>query len=248
MQGPTLVHYLPVLTTLLSAAFLGVLLRRASKRQWAAHLCWWAIGVFFYGLGTALESSITLSGNTALLNRLWYWAGAILGGYPLATGSLYLLARRGWAHALTSVSLVFVVIASVAVMLSPIDASAIDNVRPSGRVLEWQWVRLMTPFINLYAVLFLVGGAIYSSVNFFIAGDQPRRAAGTALIALGGILPGIGGTLTKTHDLPEALYIGELFGLILIWIGFELCTRSPAPIPGESGCVSNDPGAPDELS
>jgi len=25
----------------------------------------------------------------------------------------------------------------------------------------------------------------------------------------------------------EALYIGELIGIILIWIGYELCVRAP---------------------
>lgn len=231
MREPSIVHYLPVLSTLISGAFLVVLVRRAKMRRWAPHLVWWAIGVFFYGLGTAIESTITLSGNTPTLNRLWYWAGAILGGYPLATGSLYLLARRSWAHALTALSLALVVFASVAVLLTPIDTASIDPVRPSGSVLEWQWVRLTTPLINLYALVFLVGGALYSSVNFFLSGNQPRRAAGTALIAVGGLLPGIGGTLTKTHDMPEALYVGEFAGVILIWLGYELCTRRKAEQP-----------------
>lgn len=233
MREPSIVHYLPVLSTLVSGAFLLVLIRRARMRNWAPHLVWWAVGIFFYGLGTAIESSITLVGNTPTLNRLWYWAGAIMGGYPLATGSLYLLAKRPWAHALTAVSLAFVIFASVAVLLTPVDVPSIDPVRPSGSVLEWQWVRLTTPFINLYALVFLVGGALYSSVNFFISGNQPRRAAGTALIAVGGLLPGIGGTLTKTHDIPEALYVGELAGVILIWLGYELCTRRTTERPGQ---------------
>ena len=45
-------------------------------------------------------------GNSAELPRWWYWAGAILGGYPLATGSVYLLFKnRRIAHALTGASL-----------------------------------------------------------------------------------------------------------------------------------------------
>lgn len=62
--GPDLVHYTPILTTVLSAAFVTMLLSRARKRRWAPHLVWWAIGIFFYGLGTALESCVTLFGNT----------------------------------------------------------------------------------------------------------------------------------------------------------------------------------------
>lgn len=242
---PGLVHYLPVLSTVISAAFLAALLRRAAARGWLPHLSWWAAGVFFYGLGTALESTITIAGNTPTLNRLWYWAGAILGGYPLATGTLYLLANRRLAHTLTAASLLVVTFASVVVLMTPINADLINRVRPSGSSLEWTWVRALTPFINVYALILLVGGAAWSSVKFTRAylsrrsdcspvqdanrDELGRRAIGTALIAFGGLLPGIGGTLTKTHDIPEALYIGELAGIILIWIGYELCTRRRAP-------------------
>ena len=225
---PHLVHYLPILTTLVSAAFLVVLLRRASKRNWAPHLMWWAVGVFFYGVGTFFESWITLGGNTLTLNRIWYWAGAILGGYPLATGSVYLVMKRKWANALTAVSLAVVIFASVCVFMTPLDASKMLDHKPGGDIIEWQWVRLLTPFINIYAAIFLVGGAMYSSYNFFMSGNQPKRAIGTSLIAAGGILPGVGGSMAKA-GVVEALYIGEFVGLVLIWIGYEFCIRAPAP-------------------
>ena len=225
-EGPALVHYIPILTTLLSVAFLATLIVRASRKRWPPHLVWWGIGVFSYGLGTGMESTITLFGNSELNTRLWYWAGAILGGYPLATGSVYLLMRRRRAHLLTAISLTFVVIATVAVALTPIDPEQIAPHRPTGAAIEWTWVRLMTPFINTYAAIFLIGGAVYSSVRFFKAGDQPRRAVGTALIAIGALLPGIGGSMAKA-GIVEALYIGEFVGLILIWIGYEFCIRAP---------------------
>lgn len=219
------IHHLPILTTLMSVVFLVVLVRRAAPRGWPPHLTWWGIGVFFYGMGTFIESWITLGGNTLALNRAWYWAGAILGGYPLATGSVYLLMRRTPAHILTGLSLLLVIFASVCVFLTPLDATKLDPAKPSGAIIEWQWVRLLTPFINGYAALFLIGGALWSSLTFLHSGTQPRRAAGTALIALGGILPGIGGGMAK-GGIVEALYIGELLGLALIWWGYELCVRS----------------------
>jgi hypothetical protein len=230
MPEPAFVHYLPIGTTIISAVFLGSLLSRAAKRNWPPHLVWWAIGVFFYGLGTAFESTITLAGNTETLNRLWYWAGAILGGYPLATGSLYLLHTRRLAHTLTAVSLAVVLIMSVLVFVAPIKEGVLQSHRPTGRkIYEWAWLPFGTVFINLYAMVFLVGGAVKSSVRFWLAGDQPKRAIGTALIAFGALLPAIGGALTKSHDLPEALYVGEILGIVLIWIGYEFCIRGPKP-------------------
>lgn len=224
---PQLVHYLPIATTLVAATFLGVLLRRAAQRGWKSHLVWWAVGVFFYGLGTAVESTITLSGNGPVLNKVWYWAGAILGAYPLATGSVYLLMKQRAANILTAISCSVVLAASVAVALCPTDFAKLEPYRPGGAALQWQWVRWMTPFINLYAAAFLIGGAMYSCAKFILAGTARARAIGTALIAIGGILPGIGGTMAK-GGVVEALYIGEFAGLLLIWAGYAACVNAPA--------------------
>ena len=231
-------HYLPIGTTLIAALFIVTLLRRAKVREFPPHLLWWAVGVFFYGVGTLLESIITLHGNTLLLNRLWYWAGAILGAYPLATGSVYLLHKRKLAHALTALSMLVVIVGTVGVFLTPMIAENLNPDKPDGNVIAWTWIRFpVTPVINLYAAFFLIGGAIMSSIRFFESPEMRRRAYGTALIAFGAILPGIGGSLAKvgtdgdmsTGGLVEALYVGEFVGLVLIWWGYELCIRAPKP-------------------
>ena len=227
-QSQSVIHYLPIGTTILSAAFAASLAWKAARRGWPAPLTWWIVGIFFYGLGTAIESTITLSGNTVLLNKLWYWAGAILGGYPLGTGSLYLLGRKRLANILTAITMAVVVVASVAIFFSPVNAAAIaaDASRPSGAFLEWQWIRWITPFINLYAAIWLVGGAAWSSVQWATEQGNRARAIGTALIALGGLLPGIGGAMAKA-GIVEALYVGEFCGIIFIWWGSWICARSP---------------------
>lgn len=225
---PELVHYLPIGTTVLAAIFCTALLRRYLRKRNALHLLWWGLGVMAYGIGTALESSITLFGNTVWLTKSWYIAGALLGGYPLAQGSAYLLASRKTADRLTWITLPFILCVALLVVLSPVVPEALEPYRPSGSILAWVWVRGLTPFINLYAVFFLVGGAIYSAWRYAKSRDvgHGQRAFGNAFIAVGGILPGIGGTLAKT-GLVEALYVGEFVGLILIWIGFVLNTRAP---------------------
>ncbi|MBC01722.1 MAG: hypothetical protein CMJ34_00255 [Phycisphaerae bacterium] len=227
------VHYLPIATTVVALAFLPVLLLRARLRGWPPHLVWWAIGVACYGSGTMIESIITLGGNSAELNRWWYLAGAILGAWPLATGSVYLVLARRTASILTAISAVPLVVAAVAVMLSPIDAAQLASHRPSGSAIEWTWIRAMTPLINVYAAFFLVGGAVWSCVRFRGVIGQRGRVMGTALIAMGGLLPGIGGAMAKT-GMVEALYVAELAGLVLIWVGYECCTRSGDPVAIES--------------
>lgn len=218
------VHYIPVLTTLLSLIFLVALLNHYFRGGKKPHVAWWAVGIFTYGLGTFLEGAITLHGNTEFLNKAWYVAGAILGGYPLAQGSVYLHLQRKTANILSFITVPLIIIISIFVFLSPIDASVMQDFKPSGKILVWKEVRYFTPVINLYSVIFLIGGAFYSSYRFFKNGENRNRAIGNIFIAVGAILPGIGGTMAKA-GMVEALYIGEFLGIILIWIGYRTCIK-----------------------
>jgi len=217
--GP--VHYLPILTTLFSIYFLTDIGGRYLAKG-GRHLMWWAIGVFTYGLGTFLEGFITLFGNTPFRNKAWYVAGAILGGYPLAQGSVYLHFSRRTANILTAISLPFIVISAILVFLSPLDLTLLETFRPSGASLQWQWVRLLTPFINTYSAIFLIGSAFYSAIRWAKVENGKNRAIGNALISLGALLPGIGGGMAKA-GMVEALYVGEFVGIILIYIGYRVC-------------------------
>ena len=226
---PTWVHYLPAATTAIAAAFSFTLFRKYRIRP-TPHIGWWTAGVATYGAGTLLETVITLAGNTVVLTKLWYVAGAVLGAYPLAQGSLYLLYSRRFANRATAISLPFVILTALLVLLSPVVADALEPHRPSGAALAWGWVRLLTPFINSYAAFFLVGGALVSAWRFRKSANAGHRAAGNALIALGALLPAIGGTLART-GLVEALYVAEFFGLVFLWIGERTCALRPAAQP-----------------
>ncbi len=218
------IHYLPIATTVLSAAFFVVLVRRYLTRPTGPHLLWWAAGIFAYGLGTALEAAIVLRGNTVALTKAWYVAGALLGGYPLAQGTVYLLLRRRTANLLTALTLPYLLALAVLVIASPARIEALEPHRPTGAVLGWQWLRAMTPVINGYAAIFLIGGAVLSAVRYARLGAQGARAAGNGLIATGALLPGIGGGMAKA-GMVEALYLGEFVGLLFIWAGYAACVR-----------------------
>jgi hypothetical protein len=205
------------------------------------HLVWWCAGIFTYGLGTALESTITLLGNSVTLNKSWYIAGALLGAYPLAQGSVYLLFPRTVAANLTGFTLPIVGALIVLVILSPVLPEAMESHRPGGAVLGWQWIRLMTPLVNLYAAIFLVGGAIQSAVRYASLrglGDG-SRAAGNSLIAFGALLPGIGGGMAKA-GVVEALYVAELIGLVFIWSGYVTCVKASRMDSGSEPARSSD--------
>ena len=228
------VHYLPILTTVFCVPFAWEVYRRYRQHPERLHLWWWAFGIAVFGVGTLTEALTTLLGWREGIFRAWYISGALLGGAPLAQGTVYLLLKRRAAHVLTILLLLLVLVASVAVIMSPINYALVEPHRPTGKVLAWQWVRYFSPFINIYAVVFLIGGAVLSALRYASDPATRHRMFANVLIAVGAILPGIGGTATRLGH-TEVLYVTELLGLVLIWIGYRMSVR---PMAG-GGRVSN---------
>jgi hypothetical protein len=227
-MSPSLVHFVPIVTTLLAIPFSLEIYRRYRQHPERLHLWWWAVGIATYGVGTFTESLTTLLGWREPVLRAWYISGALLGAAPLAQGTVYLLLSRRVAHALTGILVAYVVVAAVAVCLSPIDYGAVEAHRLSGRVFAWQWVRAFSPLVNLYAVVFLIGGAVLSALRYSANRDTRYRMWANVLIAIGAILPGIGGTATRMGHV-EVLYVTELVGMLLTWAGYRMSTgRTPS--------------------
>jgi len=227
MNDPIL--FIPILTTVIAVVFSAALLRRYRARG-GTHLLWWAAGTATYALGTATEASVTLFGWSEPLFRLWYISGALLGGAPLAQGTVYLLLSRRTAHRLTVALVTVIVVASACVLLSPLRLELVEPHHLTGGVLAWSWVRAFSPFINIYAFVFLVGGAVLSAWRYARNPATSYRAVGNAYIAAGSLLPGIGGTFTRFGH-TEVLYVTEFLGLCLLWVGYRYITNRTLGVP-----------------
>lgn len=215
-----LIHYLPIVTTVVAIAFFRVLWLHWRRDPSARYVMWWMIGVGLYGLGTLTEAVTTVFGWSEPVFRVWYVAGALLGGAPLAQGTVYLLLPRRTADRLAVALVTYIAIAAAFVVSAPLLYELAEPNRLSGEVLAWQWVRLFSPLVNLYAVVFLIGGAIWSAWRYWRQGDASSRVLGNILIAVGAILPGIGGGFARA-GVVEVLYVTELIGLLLIWAGYR---------------------------
>lgn len=213
------IYFIPIATFILSISFSIVLYRHYQKKRDATYILWWFIGVLTYGAGTFTESFNTLYGWTDTNFRWWYITGALLGGAPLAQGSVYLLLPKKTANILSAVLVFYVILAAYFVLNSPIKYEAVEPSRMSGSVFEWQWIRLFSPFINSYAVLFLVGGAIVSAIRYYKRTGTSIQFWGNVLIAAGAILPGIGGSFTRMGYV-EVLYVTEFTGLLFIIVAY----------------------------
>jgi hypothetical protein len=219
-----LILHLPIATTVFSLAFFWALLRRYRAKGEGAHLLWWAAGILIYGIGTLTESWVTLLGWNPTVFRAWYISGALLGGAPLAQGTVYLLLPRRTANRLTWLLVPYIGIAAALVLLVPLNLELAEAHRLSGQVIAWPWVRLLSPLINTYALIFLVGGAALSAYRFHRRRQTHHRFVGNLHIAVGALLPGIGGAFTR-FGYTEVLYVTELVGLTLIYLGYRWNVR-----------------------
>lgn len=177
----------------------------------------WAIGLFMYFISTGAEFWAGAWGLNQVIYRLWYLFGAIFVAAYLGMGTLYLLISRRTAHIIMVILLVVSVYAVFRVFTASIDLSSLQTL--SGRAMP-TGVRLMTPFLNSFGTIALVGGAIYSAWVFWRRRIMPHRVVSNILIAVGAILPAFGGTLMRLTDSLTAFYLLELLGIIIIFTGF----------------------------
>lgn len=217
---PTPVHYIPIATTILAIFFAPIVFRRWQERKPAPHLLWWSFGIAAYGIGTFTEGFTTLFGWNEWVFRGWYISGALLGGAPLAQGTVFLMFSRRTATIMAVAVGAAITAGAIVVMMAPIDYALVESHRLTGAVMEWRQARLFSPFINTYAAIFLIGGAVLSAWRYRKNPEARHRFIGNCFIAVGALLPGIGGTATRFGH-TEVLYVMEFLGIILIWIGYR---------------------------
>jgi hypothetical protein len=218
---------IPLISAVVSFVFAGFVLRRYFAKR-GAHQLLWGIGMIFYGIGGFCEAFYGLIGWNPLVFRLWYLFGAILVAAWLGQGTVYLLVRRRIAHGLMIIlglGSIFALLRVFGAVLDPaqMTSSVHTGSELSGHAITTPGVRTLTPFFNLYGTLTLVGGALYSSWIFWRKRVLLHRAIGNIFIAAGAILPAFGGTFSR-FGIPGALYITELLGAIILFVGFLRAT------------------------
>lgn len=220
-------NYLPYLSTIVTFAFTAAVFQRYRQRG-GLYLLFWAIGLFLYGLGTLSEVILGLTFNPFVL-KLWYLTGAMLTAAWLGLGTVHLLIRRGnTAQILTAVLIAVSVLASIFVFAAPVNSVVYEVSRPVSEQYKEIMTRsgmtiLLTILLNIFGTIALVGGAIYSAFLFWRKRILANRMYGNILIAAGALSPALGGTFLRT-GLVDFLYLSELVGAILMFVGFILAT------------------------
>ncbi len=223
----------PLLSSIISFIFAVVIFKRYSDRG-GAHLLLWGIGMVFFGIGGFCEAYFGAFGWNETIFRMWYLFGAILVAAWLGQGTVYLLAKRKWANVAMAILLGLSIFAAVRVFTAELDPSLLTTSvhtgsELSGHAIITPGIRTLTPIFNLYGTIALVGGAVYSAFIFWRKRIMLHRTIGNIMIAVGALAPAFGGAFSR-FGIPGALYIGELFGAVLMFAGF---IRATTPMKNE---------------
>lgn len=253
---------LPFISTAVMLWFTVDVFQRFIARRNPAFL-FWSIGLAMFGIGSFAEAYLSLAWNKWMFFA-WYLFGAALNAAWLGHGTLYLLARKKWRHAVTALLISGSLFATNLMLqampkldesvfttskpiseqygtkaldageTAPAGAQTITTIYRGAEVTAVRGllplgtsVRLTTPFFNIYGLLTLVGGAIYSAYLFWRKRVMPNRVIANVLIAAGALLIGFASTLTRL-GYGEYLYLGELLSAILMFVGFRMAAK-PQP-------------------
>lgn len=228
-----------ILTTFISAVLAYLVLARYFSRGKGLHLLLWGIGLVFYAISGLCEIILAFGWSDPAF-RLWYWTGALMIPPVLGQGTAHLLIRKPYiANILTLVVAVLGITSLFWICSIQLDPTKFNPNGDIGTFLTESYRailpqspirRVLSPVMNGYGTLLLAGGAIYSALLFFRKQIMPNRVLGNLLIAIGAIIPAIGGTFIKTAETMPQLseigsvikYVGILGGVILLFIGFQL--------------------------
>lgn len=248
MPTISLPFILSVITTITTGVFTAIVLRRWWHKR-RPHLLAWGIGLGMYCLGALSQVVLSLTWSP-LFFALWYWCGALMVAAWLGQGTVYLLVRRGNIARNLQMALILVGVMTLpwTLFLTPFNESAWhpgadmtqiyrDHTDADGNLVPGIMsgdargtVRFFSPIMNLWGTIALVGGAVYSAYLFRRKQIMRNRVVGNWLIALGGLMPAVGGALIRLGD-PSFKYAGEMLGAILIFIGFLAATNAPDETP-----------------
>ncbi|MCB9422421.1 MAG: hypothetical protein H6667_21640 [Ardenticatenaceae bacterium] len=226
---------LPFLSTLVMLIFTVWVLQRYVVRR-KLHFLFWGLGLAMFGFGSFAEAYLAITWNKWVFFG-WYLFGAALTAGWIGHGTVYLLFRKKWVHGVTAVLLLGSLFAAYLMFVATQNLN-VAAFSPSVPISEQYRdimpaidaggaVRLTTPFFNVYGLITLVGGALWSAYLFWRKRVLPNRVIGNVLIAAGALSIGFASTLTRLGN-GSYLFLGELVAAVLMFIGFRFAAK-PAP-------------------
>ena len=215
-----------MLTAAVAFAFFVLLARQYLHRR-RTHQILWTFAMLFYAVSALMEFLMNpdVLGASPSLFGIYYVLAAPLVGL-LGAGVAYLLVRRAVARLFLGFVVIFSLALAVEGLLTPVSQSSLTS-SFSGPLANGfmaasdaypMTVRVWAIVLNSVGGLVLIGGALYSFLR-----DRSRTY--NIFLAIGGILPALGGSMLGLLSYPDAFFEFELGGTIFLFIGFLLSAR-----------------------
>jgi hypothetical protein len=166
-----------------------------------------------FGAGSFTEVYSSVAWNDFVF-RSWYAFEALLNAAWIGLGTVYLLSRPRFAKSSPIVLGVLSIIGLYGVMALPIDSTGFVTTLPLSdqyrQILpNGAWVRGMTPLFNIFGLIALAGGAIYSAYLFWRKKTLINRIWRNILIASGALVIAFAITFTRFRE-GDYLYCGRV--------------------------------------
>jgi len=228
----TLITLLPFLSAAIMLLFCVLVIRRFFELR-ALHFLFWGVGLFMFSIASFAEAYLSLAWSPWAFFG-WYFFGAVLNAAWIGHGTMHLLftpIRMGpWTTLLLLGSL-----AALTLMLQVmplLDQNRFTTGMPISKqyssimppVHDGATIRMATPLFNVYGLITLVGGALWSSYLYYRKRVLRNRMVGNLLIASGVLLISFAGLLTRM-GFGTWLYLGELLAAGLMFSGFLVTGR-----------------------
>lgn len=218
---------LPFLAAAVMLVFTLYVLQRYFTRR-KNHFLFWGVGLAMFAVASFSEAFLAIGWNRWVFFA-WYFFGAILTAAWIGHGTVYLLVRKRRAHIVTAILVTASIIAGIMLLrtMPLLDESVFSTEMPISEsyreimpaISDGGYVRLTTPFFNVYGLITLVGGALWSTYLFWRKRVLPNRVVGNVLIAVGALTIASASTLTRL-GFGSVLYLGELLAAVLMFSGF----------------------------
>lgn len=234
--------FLPFLSSVIMFVFTVSVLQRYVVRR-KPHFLFWGIGLAMFGVGSFAEAYFSAIGWSPIVFFGWYLFGAALNAAWIGHGTLLLLARKRWRNVVTILLVLSSIFATYLMLqvMPGLDEGVFNQALPISEqyreimpaIEDGASVRLSTPFFNIYGLITLVGGALWSAWLFLRKRVLPNRVIGNVLIAAGALSIGFASTLTRL-GIGEFLYVGELIAALLMYAGFVVASAPAAEAEGRA--------------
>lgn len=200
---------LPLITSVIALVFtIGTARQYLERRK--THQLVWTIALLMFAVAAFMEFYSEIAGWNVPMYQWYYVLSASLVGF-LGAGTVFLLSNRTVAYGYLG----FVTVLTLIMLFKSLNAAImtdafVPGITVAGKAMPGD-VRVFSPFLSGTGTLALVGGALLSwfktkrTYNLFIA-------VGPLIIAVVGALARFGMT--------NYLYLGEMVGLTLLYIGF----------------------------